>query len=236
MFEFFLICIFYPSIYINVWDHLRMKKPGEIFKRIRKENVWTLKRVCDLAGDMFDGSYLNQVENGVNPNFYYAIKICQALGINPDDVIAEMDGGNTVVSEHIPVRMIPRLSWVQAGNWTSSPSGMVAGECDEWVYPPRDNIPNDCYALTVKGNSMQSDNGVCFPEGCTIIVNPNIQPENKSFVITMFNESGDTTFKQLIVDGPQRYLKPLNPNYSMLQINGEVSFCGVVIDVIQRII
>ncbi|MBF4248855.1 LexA family transcriptional repressor, partial [Vibrio anguillarum] len=36
--------------------------------------------------------------------------------------------------------------------------------------------------------------------------------------------------KKLVVDSGQKYLKPLNPNYPLLPINGNCKIIGVVVD------
>ncbi|VDG84201.1 phage repressor [Shigella dysenteriae] len=45
------------------------------------------------------------------------------------------------------------------------------------------------------------------------------------------HDSGETTFKRLIEDGTQRYLKALNPNWPepYIKINGNCSIIGTVI-------
>ena len=42
------------------------------------------------------------------------------------------------------------------------------------------------------------------------------------------DDTNQATFKQLVIDGPRRYLKPLNPRYPVIPIEREARICGVV--------
>ncbi|MNP87406.1 hypothetical protein D3C76_1882780 [compost metagenome] len=43
-------------------------------------------------------------------------------------------------------------------------------------------------------------------------------------------DSGEHTFKQYIEDAGLKYLRPLNPAYRTMEINGNCRFIGRVID------
>ncbi len=40
--------------------------------------------------------------------------------------------------------------------------------------------------------------------------------------------SNEATIKKLVIDGPKRYLKPLNPAYPVIEIDSSCTICGVV--------
>jgi len=66
------------------------------------------------------------------------------------------------------------------------------------------------------------------PEGYLILVDPEAQPENGSLVVAKLDSAQEATFKKLVIDGPNKYLKPLNPNYDPIKINGNCKLIGVV--------
>ena len=66
-----------------------------------------------------------------------------------------------------------------------------------------------------------------FPKGVTIIVDPDVEPLHGSFVIALITDTDQTTFKQFVIDG-RAYLKPINPRYPIMEIDGRVTICGVV--------
>ena len=50
-------------------------------------------------------------------------------------------------------------------------------------------------------------------------------------VVVKLDDEQQATFKQLIIEGDQKFLKPLNPNWPepIIKINGDATICGVVI-------
>ena len=64
-----------------------------------------------------------------------------------------------------------------------------------------------------------------------IFVDPDRSAEHRSLVIVRLHDSNEATFKQLVIDGQNSYLKALNPGWPtpMIEVNHTASICGVVI-------
>lgn len=123
---------------------------------------------------------------------------------------------------------IPILSWVQAGMFTESIDHKILESADEWVQSAVRTSDNS-FALRVRGDSMYNPNGMpSIPEGAIIIVDPDLQPENGKIVVARLDGSDEATVKKLVIDGPQKYLVPLNPRWDHIPINGNCSIVGVV--------
>jgi SOS-response transcriptional repressor LexA len=86
------------------------------------------------------------------------------------------------------------------------------------------------FALKVKGDAMVAPVGHIrsFYEGDILIVDPDKKPTHGSYVIALLPDSQEATFKQYVVDGGVKYLKPLNPQYPMAKIDADVQVLGVV--------
>ena len=125
------------------------------------------------------------------------------------------------------VQELPLISWIQAGNPEKVEDIYHAGEYEEMM-PVSKRYSKHSFALRVRGDSMQSSTGASFPEGCVICVDPEISPDNGTFVVAKFPNSDEATFKQLVIEGGERYLKPLNDRYPIIPIDEEVQICGVV--------
>ena len=67
-----------------------------------------------------------------------------------------------------------------------------------------------------------------FPNGSIIIIDPAVEPRQGSFVVVRLDEAEQATFKQMVIDGGTRYLKPLNPRYPLMEIRQSATVCGVV--------
>jgi phage repressor protein C with HTH and peptisase S24 domain len=79
------------------------------------------------------------------------------------------------------------------------------------------------YALRVLGDSMEPE----FPDGCVIIVDPGHAPHDGSYVVVEY--AGDVFFRQLVIDGERRFLKPLNPKYGAFELVPPYNLRGGVV-------
>ena len=70
-----------------------------------------------------------------------------------------------------------------------------------------------------------------FEEGDIIFVDPDREPAHRSLVIVRLDDQNEATFKRLIVDGDSKFLEALNPSWPdrIIKVNGNATFCGVVI-------
>lgn len=121
-------------------------------------------------------------------------------------------------------------------------SSVMAGKFAECVVPypagAEDRHETTDYAakgaafwLEVTGDSMTAPPGVTpsIPEGSLVLVDTGVEPTPGRLVVAQLDESNEATFKKLIVDGGQRYLKPLNPVYPLIPINGNCRIIGVAV-------
>ena len=79
------------------------------------------------------------------------------------------------------------------------------------------------FALRVLGDSMEPE----FKDGCIVIIDPSGVAEHGAFVIA--ETDNGPVFRQLIADGKQWLLKPLNPGYRADLIPNRQSIIGVVV-------
>lgn len=126
--------------------------------------------------------------------------------------------------------MIPVVSWVNAGNWIETEEGLKIEGIEEWLPCPKPHSDRT-FGLRVQGDSMVSPvpGQHTYPPGIVIYVDPEVCPEPGKRVVARINGSMETTFKMLVEDSGKRYLKPLNPQYPMVEIDRNIEFVGVVI-------
>lgn len=123
----------------------------------------------------------------------------------------------------------PVLSAVQAGQWTEACEPYTLDEIDEW-YETTVRTSERCFWLRVQGDSMTSPIGTSIPEGMLVLVDTEREHENGSLVVAKLTDVNEATFKKYVRDAGQEYLKPLNPNYTMVPINGNCRIIGVAVD------
>jgi len=127
---------------------------------------------------------------------------------------------------------VPLISWVTAGEWREAIDLHQPGDSDEWRLTAA-NISASAFALRVEGDSMTNPYGSpSIPDGAIIIVDPEIPAVNGKIVIAKLTDTNDVTLKKLVIDGPHTYLKPLNPQHSLIKVNGNCEIVGVVVQMI----
>ncbi|MBH0088624.1 LexA family transcriptional regulator [Pseudoalteromonas sp. NSLLW218] len=154
------------------------------------------------------------------------VAIARFLNVSADWL--ESGGGNMDLAENNAVGVtqfcssVPLISWVQAGHWAD----IHLNDIDEF-YPCPEKHSKATYSLKVKGESMSPD----FINGEIIFVDPEVEARNGSCVVIRQNGNTEATFKQLIIDGSQKYLKALNPNWPnpIIEMLPDAVICGVVI-------
>ncbi len=143
---------------------------------------------------------------------------------------ANADVESNVIAGPSIYRQVPEISWVQAGAWCEIMDEFYPGDGNQLV-PVTRSVGPHTFALRVKGDSMEPR----FPEGSLIVVDPERPADPGSFVVARLEESKEATFKQLVHDSGRKYLRPLNTQYPMIEINGEATVVGVVVQAIQEI-
>lgn len=177
-------------------------------------------------------------------NLAVAVKIAAGLGVKVEDFSPRLAREQEALSAPnvVPVpgkqKRIPLLSYVQAGGLTDA--GQVkdfftAVEDGDYVTVDAE-MPDGCFALKVRGRSMEPD----FVEGDIIVVDPGRAPSPGDFVVanrTDCTDSLETTFKKYRPRGYDEYgreifeLVPLNEDFPTLRSDrGQIRILGVMVE------
>ena len=121
----------------------------------------------------------------------------------------------------------PVVSSVVAGGWGDAvqpyePGAEDRSELSDYKAKGR------AFWLEVDGDSMTSPSGQSIPEGMLILVDTGLEALPGHLVVAKLDNEEKATFKKLVNDAGQLYLKPLNPAYRMIPINGNCRIIGVV--------
>lgn len=125
---------------------------------------------------------------------------------------------------------VPLISWVQAGAWCEISDVRTMDDAEIWL-PCAASHSSQSYALRVRGLSMFNQHERrSFRDGDIIFVDPAKDAENGSLVIAKLMDSQEATFKQLVMEGSRRFLKPLNPAWPdpIIELDDNAMICGVV--------
>ncbi|MFM2480415.1 LexA family protein [Celerinatantimonas sp. YJH-8] len=175
---------------------------------------------------------ISQICSGKSVRSRYTMQIAETLRVNAHWLATgEGDIGLGVSNVDVGLDMkgrIPLINWVQAGDWSEIAEGFTHEDIEKWR-EVSGKAHEGCFALRVKGDSMENPSGKkSIPEGAVIVVDPEWPASSGSLVVARLDDSKEAIFKQLIIEGEQKYLKPLNPQYPVIPINSNCTIIGVV--------
>jgi SOS-response transcriptional repressor LexA len=124
---------------------------------------------------------------------------------------------------------VPMISWVQAGAWCEAIPNIDIYDSDSWLSCPVP-ISDQGYALKVLGDSMTNPGpGRSYPTGCIIFVDPEAEAKTGDRVIARVPRTNEATFKVLVEDAGRKFLRPINPQYPIIEITEETHICGKIV-------
>ncbi len=208
---------------------------GPAIKARRHARGWTLQQLCDETGGAIYTSHLSSIERGkMTPNVAIAAAIAKALSVSLDALIEESRVGGLQIATSEMARRVPVITWENAAQWAANPDVAGLPQATPWVLP-LDNPPGRQFAMIVRDEAMHAPSGPAFPIGSTIFVDPTRQATPNDFVVGHTGDPTEPTFKKLIRDGSQRYLRALNPQFPILQVDDTFEVIGVVVGMAMRL-
>jgi SOS-response transcriptional repressor LexA len=142
--------------------------------------------------------------------------------------VIEEEGARYIVENEQPFfAKVPLVSWQNINEWLLKPN-LASTKTHPQYYIVNVKVSHHTFALRVDGDSMEAPHGVSFPNNSIIIVDPETPAYNGAYVLAKQMPSSQMVFKQLVLDGSRRYLKPLNPRYPIIEISPQTHICGIV--------
>ncbi|MES2997916.1 MAG: S24 family peptidase [Pseudomonadota bacterium] len=91
-------------------------------------------------------------------------------------------------------------------------------------------LSSDAFAIRVENDCMEAAQGPTFPKNSIVVLDTNCVPYNGAFILVRLKQGTGATllFRQLVIDGNQRYLKALNLHYPLIEMQADGVICGVV--------
>ena len=197
----------------------RRQEEGE--ERLTKTMVWK-------AAKATSGAFTQWYDGTTGAKLDTCFMIAPLLRVNPHWLFDESAPRHAAIKDDVNIeaapsltRKVPLISFVRAGAFTEAIDNFAPDDADEWIDLPCPAGPN-AFALRVVGDSMEP----AFHAGMLLIVDPSLAPEQNDFVVAK-NGDNEATFKQLVKDGNDWYLKPANPRYPIKPL-GSSRIIGIV--------
>lgn len=184
----------------------------------------------------------NWIEGKSAPTGENLTNLANALKVDPNWLMSGKESqvrfdNNVDLSQRIPFegRPVPVISWVAAGSFEPIETVLRDAEVDEYL-PPIKECGRNGYGLIVTGISMSPK----FEPEDRIYVNPDFQVvdlKTGDLVIVSCAGDNEATFKQLIIEGTTKYLKPLNPKWDeqIIKLTEDCRLVGKVVGLYRKI-
>lgn len=188
---------------------LPLMKSHKIIRDGRRRLGMSEQQFADAIGVSRGAVQQWEKADGTAPKRANQPRVAELLGISIAELVTGQAGGDAVAAARHVVPLLP-----DAEAYTYSTQGSDVSQMPRFyeTVPVTVPVKRRTYALRVSGDSMVGDRGDSFPEGSVIVVEPELAPQPGDYVIAVDNEH-QPTFKQLVRDGGEFLLKPLNPRY-----------------------
>lgn len=213
----------------------------DVAKSRMKDMEITQEKLAEHLG-ITKGAVSHWLNARREPSIEDIAKILRLLGmkefmVNSDGTISPSGSISNVsyAGPYTPGIKYPVLSKVQAGAWSEACEVYTLKDIDLWLESDA-HIQGDAFWLEVEGDSMTAPMGLSIPEGTFVLFDTGREPLNGSLVIAKLTDDNEATFKKLIIDGNEKYLRGLNPSWPMKPINGNCRIIGVGVETKLRLV
>lgn len=152
---------------------------------------------------------------------FFSITINQLMGVDPLPKDRVAGTHNTRICGWTP---IPLISWRQAAQWDKFRVELREKNWKDWTSTDLE-ISDDAFALQVKGDAMAP----MFPEDTVLIIEPVRQARNRDYVVVLPAGNESAMFRQLLLDGDDRYLRAVDNQFRTMQSDRNNKIIGTLI-------
>ncbi|MBC3250481.1 helix-turn-helix domain-containing protein [Serratia fonticola] len=188
---------------------------GQRIRRRRKDLKLTQATLGARIG-VAGGAVSQWEDDKTAPNGDNLLSLARELGCQPEFILYGENSAANVEPARADSRMVPILSYVQAGAWTAECTIRSLDGDIEFLHTNLD-LSASAFTLIIKGRSMEPD----FSEGDAVVIDPEVHPLPGDFVVAQ-NGDDEALFKKYrprgIIDGQEVFeLVPLNEDYPTLR-------------------
>lgn len=184
-----------------------MNKLGDILKKLLRHRKLTVSELSRHTGIVQPVIYRMTTGETDNPKLATLLPIANYFNVNISQLIGEepLEDENDTMQQK--TSKIPLLNWTNAQLYKeitpTQPKTVIAT-----------GVSEQAFALVMPDTSMEP----MFQRESLLIFDPLIEPQDRSFVLVSLGVTESAVFRQLIIDVNQRYLKPLNPDFSLFKM------------------
>lgn len=173
------------------------------------------------------------VNGGSEPSAKYIPSLARVLRVSERWLL---EGGSqmephpeTGLSTPIRVRNVPLITLEQAAKWHEVMNGPFEDEISLVEVP--ELVTPFAFAVKMQNNSMMdlSGQGLSIPMGAVLITDVGKQVKSGSIVVVALRGQAEAVIKRYVVDGPNKYLMSINPNYDKIIFDDTCTLIGTCV-------
>lgn len=172
--------------------------------------ITTIQRICK--------------DPNANPTLASLIPIAEYFSITLAQLIGEEELPSNTSTQSAPQHWtsVPIISWQQAAHWPDSKRSNGQQRCINTEM----RVGNNAFALEILDDHHEN-----FHTGSILIIEDNMTPNNRDYVIAHKKNSNHVSLKQILLHEGDIYLKPTNPEFKTTLMTESYRIIGVVIQV-----
>ena len=118
---------------------------------------------------------------------------------------------------------IPVIGWDSCIDAESIVQSLSAANWNNWI--PAQDLSANAYSLITKP-SMEPR----FPKGSKLIIDPDVTPNDGDLVVAHYPDTQEATLRELLIDGPNKYLVSINDRTDREKFDASVKILGTMIE------
>lgn len=173
---------------------------------------------------------ISQWENSdSHPSGANLMLLSLALGCTPSYLMygSESDRAEVTLQPVAPSMNYPLLTSLQAGTW----QGLVfeVSSIESWLISGSSLIGRGFW-LRITGNAMASLSGLGIAEGSLVLFDTAQEAGPGDLILVKKKYLGEPMFRQLVIDGGIKYLRALNPEWPVRELDSSYEVIGVGVE------
>lgn len=164
-----------------------------------------------------------QTDPQANPTIANLLPIANFFRISINQLLDDQSikGHSGYITDQKNWIKVPIISWEESIHWpyamTTEQTNFILTDID---------CGEKSFALRVENNDW-----IGFMQGSLLIINPDLKPEDKDYVIVYKKGQKQPTLRRFLIDEEKKYLKPLNLDFKTLPVDYSYCFLGVLVQI-----
>lgn len=195
-----------------------------IAKRLKKLRLSLGYKISKLARELdISHQAIRKIEYGTVkcPKATLVYKLAKKLKTTPEYIL-EGKGFSNINDDYEKIAdRIPILSSNEAIEWCQSDIKHIVAHKNEYINNPTNTVGKDIFGFKIQTDSMEAVHEHGIPMGAIAICRPSKEMKPNRCELFYDKNQGGVFIREIIIDG-KIYLKPLNPQFGLLEASNDV--------------